>query len=74
MFYHSVLDKNQRQEGESLRGFLIRTGKITPFDPLPQNAESSTTSSSEVNRSGIYSRRFHYYTDLDNPVEKDKFC
>ncbi|KAG2223240.1 hypothetical protein INT45_006121, partial [Circinella minor] len=46
-----VLDKNQRQEGESLRNFLIRTGKITPFDSLPQNAESSTASSSAINRS-----------------------
>ncbi|KAI9274509.1 hypothetical protein BDA99DRAFT_241030 [Phascolomyces articulosus] len=46
-----VLDKNQRQDGESLRDFLIRTGKITPFDPLPQNGESSSSNVLE-NQSG----------------------
>lgn len=30
------VDKNARQDDETQRDFLVRTGKITPFDHLPQ--------------------------------------
>lgn len=39
------LDKNARQDDETQRDYLVRTGKITPFDHLPEAATPSRTTS-----------------------------
>ncbi|GAA5816119.1 hypothetical protein MFLAVUS_009642 [Mucor flavus] len=46
--------KNTRQENETQREFLIRTGKVTPFSNLPETKLYDTTASSSATFNTIF--------------------
>jgi DNA excision repair protein ERCC-6 len=50
----SPLDKNARQDNETQRDYLVRTGKITPFDHLPEATHRTRQYNTEATSNSVF--------------------